>query len=331
MCEYSSHDGFANDWHLVHLGSRAVGGAALIIQEATAVSPEGRITHDDMGLWKDEHIIKLQQITSFIHQHGAVAGIQLAHAGRKASVTSPWKGNKFIPLHNGGWQTVSSSNIPFHDTDEPPASLTKDGIYKVVDDFKQAALRAVKAGYKVLEIHAAHGYLINQFLSPLVNLRGDEYGGSFENRTRLLLQVVDAVNEVWPTDNPLFVRISCSDWAPGGWDIEQSVKLAVLLKEKGVDLIDCSSGGAVRHQKIAVGPGYQVPFAEQIKKEACILTGAVGLITEAQQAEDILLNGQADVIILARQMLRDPYFPLHAAKQLNANIQWPVQYERARL
>lgn len=331
MCEYSSEDGFANDWHLVHLGSRAVGGAALVIQEATAVSAEGRITPDDIGLWKDEHIEKLQQITAFIHQHGAVAGIQLAHAGRKASNTSPWKGNKFILPGNGGWQTVSSANIPFHDSDEAPLPLTIAGINKVVDDFKQAAIRAVTAGYKVVEIHAAHGYLIHQFLSPLVNLRGDEYSGSFENRIRLLMEIVDAVKQVWPEDYPLFVRISCTDWAAGGWDIEQSVKLASVLKAKGVDLIDCSSGGAVRHQKISVGPGYQVAFAEQIKKEAGILTGAVGLITEAQQAEDILLNNQADIILLARQMLRDPYFPLHAAKALNENIAWPVQYERAKI
>jgi len=330
MCEYSSEDGFANDWHLVHLGSRAIGGAALVIQEATAVSPEGRITPDDIGLWKDEHITKLQQVTTFIHRHGAVAGIQLAHAGRKASTSSPWKGNRFIAPEHGGWQTVSSAGIAYYDGDGVPQPLTADGISKVIDDFKQAAVRAVTAGYKVLEIHAAHGYLIHQFLSPLINLRGDEYGGSFENRIRLLLQIIDAVKEVWPAEYPLFVRISCTDWAAGGWDIEQSVQLAAILKLKGVDLIDCSSGGAVRHQKISVSPGYQVAFAEQVKKEANILTGAVGLITEAQQAEDILLNGQADLILLARQMLRDPYFPLHAAKALNENIAWPVQYERAK-
>lgn len=331
MCEYSSIDGFANDWHLVHLGSRAVGGAALVIQEATAVSPEGRISPDDVGLWKDEHINKLTQITGFIHRQGSIAGIQLAHAGRKASTSSPWKGNKHIAHQDGGWQTVSSANIPFHDGDEAPLPLTGNGISKVIDDFKQAAVRAVKAGYRVLEIHGAHGYLIHQFLSPLVNLRGDEYGGSFDNRIRLLLNITNAVKEVWPAEYPLFVRLSCTDWAPGGWDIEQTIKLAAILKTKGVDLIDCSSGGAVRHQKIAVGPGYQVAFAEQVKKEAGILTGAVGLITEAQQAEDILLNGQADMILLARQMLRDPYFPLHAAKALNDNIAWPVQYERAKL
>lgn len=331
MCEYSSQDGFANNWHLVHLGSRAVGGAALVIQEATAISPEGRITPDDIGLWKDEHIENLQQITQFIHAQGAVAGIQLAHAGRKASYNSPWKGNKYLPINNGGWQTVSSANIPFHDEDEAPLPLTVDGINKVINDFKQAAVRAVKAGYKVLEIHGAHGYLIHQFLSPLINLRGDEYSGSFDNRIRFLLEIVDAVQQVWPAEYPLFVRISCTDWAAGGWDIEQSVKLAAILKNKGVDLIDCSSGGAVRHQKISVGPGYQVAFAEQVKKETGILTGAVGLITEAQQAEDILINNQADIILLARQMLRDPYFPLHAAKALNENVAWPVQYERAKV
>lgn len=330
MCQYSSKDGFANHWHIVHLGSRAVGGAALVIQEATAVSAEGRITPDDMGIWKDEHITMLHEITSFIHVHGAIAGIQLAHAGRKASTSRPWKGNKFITAENGGWQTVSSSGMPYHDSDEPPAALTADGISKVIHDFRQAAVRALKAGYRLIEIHGAHGYLIHQFLSPLVNLRTDEYGGSFDNRVRLLLQIVDAVNEVWPKDYPLFVRLSCSDWAVGGWDIEQTAKLAALLKQRGVDFIDCSSGGAVRHQKIAVGPGYQVAFAEQVKKEAGILTGAVGLITGAQQAEDILLNGQADMILLARQMLRDPYFPLHAAKELGDNIAWPVQYERAK-
>ncbi|HWB24620.1 MAG TPA: NADPH dehydrogenase NamA [Chitinophagaceae bacterium] len=330
MCQYSSQDGFANNWHLVHLGSRAVGGAALVIQEATAVSPEGRITHDDMGIWKDEHINKLSEITAFIQQQGAIAGIQVAHAGRKASTSSPWKGNKHMPLKDGGWQTVSSSGIPYHDSDEPPLSLSKDSIDKVIDDFKQAAIRAAKAGYSLLEIHAAHGYLIHQFLSPLVNLRTDDYGGNFDNRVRLLLQIVDGVNEVWPKKYPLFVRISCSDWAPGGWDIEQSVKLAAMLKQKGVDLVDCSSGGAVRHQKIAVGPGYQVAFAEQVKKETGILTGAVGLITSAAQAEEVLINNQADIVLLARQMLREPYFPLHAAKELGENVTWPVQYERAK-
>jgi 2,4-dienoyl-CoA reductase-like NADH-dependent reductase (Old Yellow Enzyme family) len=331
MCEYSAGDGFANEWHLVHLGSRAVGGAALIIQEATAVSPEGRISPGDLGIWKDEHIAHLQTITSFIHNQGAVAGIQLAHAGRKASVSVPWKGNNFLHFADGGWQTVSSSALPFRETDGVPEPLTRIGIEKVIDDFKKAAARALQAGYKVMEIHAAHGYLIHQFLSPLINERGDEYGGSFENRIRLLLQIVEAVQTVWPADYPLFVRLSCTDWADGGWDIDQSVKLSAILKDKGVDLIDCSSGGAVRHQQINLGPGYQVGFAERIKKESAIATGAVGLITEARQAEDILAAGRADLILLARQVLRDPYFPLHAAKALGAEITWPVQYERAKV
>ena len=330
MCEYSSVDGFANDWHMVHLGSRAVGGAALIIQEATAVSPEGRISPDDMGIWKDEHIEKVKPIVSFIHQHGAVAGIQLAHAGRKASTFSPWKGGKQIKLKDGGWQAVAPFAIPFHDGDEPPLALEKNGIDKVIDDFTKAAGRALKTGYKVIEIHAAHGYLLHEFLSPLSNHRTDEYGGSFENRIRLTVQVTEAVRKVWPQELPLFVRISATDWADGGWDIDESVKLASVLKDKGVDLIDCSTGGLVSHQKISLGPGYQVPFAERIKKETGILTGSVGLITEAKQAEQILSDKKADIILIARQSLRDPYFPLHAAKELGAEIQWPSQYLRAK-
>jgi len=330
MCEYSSVDGFANDWHMVHLGSRAVGGAALVIQEATAVSPEGRISPDDMGIWKDEHIEKVKPIVSFIHQHGAVAGIQLAHAGRKASTFSPWKGGKQIKLKDGGWQAVAPFAIPFHDGDEPPLALEKNGIDKVIDDFTKAAGRALKTGYKVIEIHAAHGYLLHEFLSPLSNHRTDEYGGSFENRIRLTVQVTEAVRKVWPQELPLFVRISATDWADGGWDIDESVKLASVLKDKGVDLIDCSTGGLVSHQKISLGPGYQVPFAERIKKETGILTGSVGLITEAKQAEQILSDKKADIILIARQSLRDPYFPLHAAKELGAEIQWPSQYLRAK-
>ena len=330
MCEYSSVDGFANDWHMVHLGSRAVGGAALIIQEATAVSPEGRISPDDMGIWKDEHIEKVKPIVSFIHQHGAVAGIQLAHAGRKASTFSPWKGGKQIKLKDGGWQAVAPFAIPFHDGDEPPLALEKNGIDKVIDDFTKAAGRALKTGYKVIEIHAAHGYLLHEFLSPLSNHRTDEYGGSFENRIRLTVQVTEAVRKVWPQELPLFVRISATDWADGGWDIDESVKLASVLKDKGVDLIDCSTGGLVSHQKISLGPGYQVPFAERIKKETGILTGSVGLITEPKQAEQILSDKKADIILIARQSLRDPYFPLHAAKELGAEIQWPSQYLRAK-
>lgn len=331
MCEYSSVDGFANDWHLVHLGSRAVGGAALIIQEATAVSPEGRITPDDMGLYKDEHIDKLQNITGFIHAHGAIAGIQLAHAGRKASNKSPWKGGRQIPADDPErWQTVAPSPIPFAPDQIPPAALDITGIQNVIGDFKAAAARALQAGYKVVEIHAAHGYLINEFLSPLSNQRTDEYGGSFENRIRLLLEIIEAVKTVWPATLPLFVRISASDWMPGGWDENDSVQLAKILINKGIDLVDCSSGGNVLGAKIPVEPGYQVPFAEKIKKETGMLTGAVGLITEAQQAEIILQNGQADLIFIARESLRDPYFPLHAAKALGEDVEWPVQYLRAK-
>lgn len=331
MCQYSSIDGFANDWHLVHLGSRAVGGAALVIQEATAVSPEGRISPGDMGLYLDEHIPKLQDITAFIQAQGAVAGIQLAHAGRKASHQVPWKGGRQIPLNSPeGWLTVAPQAVPFATGEEAPVELDSAAIQKVVDDFKQAAQRARQAGYKVVEIHAAHGYLIHEFLSPLSNQRADDYGGSFDNRARLLLEIIAAVQTVWPETLPLFVRISASDWAPGGWDDQDSVHLAVILKTKGVDLIDCSSGGLLPGVQIPVGPGYQVPFAEKIKKETGILTGAVGLITDVRQAESILEREQADLIFLARAALRDPYFPLHAAKQLGDDVMWPVQYERAK-
>ena len=331
MCQYSSVDGFANDWHLVHLGSRAVGGAGLIIQEATAVSPEGRITPADLGIYKEEHIEKLRCITTFIHQQGAVAGIQLAHAGRKASMTTPWNGNRQLSLQDGGWITVAPSPIAFNSDEVGPRGLDADGIQKVVADFKTAAMRAVLAGYKVLEIHAAHGYLIHEFLSPLSNHRKDDYGGSFENRIRLLMEIVQAVQTIWPANLPLFVRISATDWAEGGWDIEEAVQLSAGLKDHGVDLIDCSSGGLVPYAKILQTPGYQVSFAERIKKEAGIRTGAVGLITEVKQAEQILGNGQADLIIIARASLRDPYFALHAARLLGDDITWPLQYQRAKL
>ncbi|MCC9017914.1 MULTISPECIES: NADH:flavin oxidoreductase/NADH oxidase [Flavobacterium] len=332
MCQYSATDGFANDWHLVHLGSRASGGVGLIIQEATAVSPEARISPSDLGLWKDEHIEKLKTINEFILSQKAIPGIQLAHAGRKASVSIPWEGNKKLNIGQGGWQTVSASAIPYHD-DEPflPEALDKNGIQKVISDFKAATKRAVKAGFQVMEIHGAHGYLLHQFLSPLTNVRNDEYGGSFENRIRLTLEIVEAVQSEWPSDLPLFVRISATDWAEGGWNPEESVQLSILLKEKGVDLIDTSSGGLVSHQQIPLQPNYQVPFAAKIKKEASILTGAVGLITEAKQAEEILKNGQADVILFARESLRNPNLPLDFAKELNDDIQWPKQYERAKL
>lgn len=330
MCQYSCIDGFATDWHLVHLGSRAVGGAALIIQEATAVAAAGRITYADLGIWKDEHLEKLSSIVSFIRQQGAVAGIQLAHAGRKASCEVPWLGGHQIQSGVYAWQTVAPSAIPFHENDIVPHALTKDEIVVLINDFKQATIRAIKAGYQLVEIHAAHGYLINEFLSPLSNHRTDEYGGSFENRTRLLLEIIEAVQTVWPLDLPMFVRISASDWAEGGWTIDDSVKLALLLKDKGIDVVDASSGGLVPTAKITAGPGYQVPFAAAIKKETGMLTGAVGIITTAQQAEDILQQQQADLIIMAREHLRDPYFTLHAAAALKEDIAWPSQYARAK-
>jgi len=330
MCMYSGEDGFANDWHLVHLGSRAVGGAALVIQEATAVSAEGRISAGDLGLYKEEHTEMLQKITSFIHQQGAVAGIQLAHAGRKASCARPWDGGKQLKKNEGGWKTVAPSAITFSPGDDAPKALDEEGIQKVISDFRMAALRALKAGYKLIEIHAAHGYMIHQFLSPLSNHRTDRYGGSFENRTRFLLGIIKEVQSVWPQNLPLFVRISATDWAEGGWNVDEAVQLASILKQNGVDLIDSSSGGLVPGVKIPLGPGYQVPFAERIKNETGILTGTVGLITEARQAEDILQKAQADLILIARESLRDPYFALNAAKFLGDNIEWPLQYLRAK-
>lgn len=330
MCMYSSEDGFSTHWHLVHLGTRAVGGAGLVIAEATAVSPEGRITPDDLGIWKDEHVVKLKEITTFLKQHGSVAGIQLAHAGRKASTTSPWKGGKQLTEGNGGWQTVAPSAIPFHDSNESPEALNEAGLKKLISDFQEAAKRALAAGFEVIELHAAHGYLLHEFLSPLSNKREDNYGGSFENRSRLLLEVTRAVREEWPEHLPLFVRISATDWAEGGWNEEESVILAKLLKEEGVDLIDCSSGGLVPHAVIPVKKGFQVKFAEKIKKEAEILTGAVGLITEAEQAENIIFQEQADMVFMARELLRNPYFPLQAAQELNCDVEWPPQYERAK-
>ncbi|WP_080057916.1 NADPH dehydrogenase NamA [Spirosoma aerolatum] len=331
MCQYSSLDGFANDWHLVHLGSRAVGGAGLIFTEATAVSPEGRISPDDLGIWSNEHIAGLKRITQFIQQNGSVAGIQLAHAGRKASHRRPWEGGALIsPTEERGWQTVAPSAISFQEGQHPPEALTAEGIEQVLSDFEEATKRAIKAGFQVVEIHAAHGYLLHQFMSPLSNQRTDDYGGLFGNRIRLLLEVIERVQSVWPDDLPLFVRISATDWTEGGWTIDDSVTLAKILSEKGVDVVDCSTGGNVARAKIPVGPGYQVSFAERIKQEAGIKTAAVGLITSAEQAEAILENGQADLILLAREFLRDPYFPLHAARALGDSVDWPVQYERAK-
>jgi 2,4-dienoyl-CoA reductase-like NADH-dependent reductase (Old Yellow Enzyme family) len=331
MCQYSSENGFANDWHLVHLGSRAVGGAGLIFTEATAVSPEGRISPHDLGIWKDDHIAGLKRITQFINQQGSIAGIQLAHAGRKASHHRPWDGGKAIPpAEERGWETVAPSSIPFTEAEPRPLALTKAGIENVLIDFQDAARRAVEAGFQVAEIHAAHGYLLHEFLSPLSNQRTDEYGGSFDNRIRLLLQVIERVQAIWPEEYPLFVRISATDWTEGGWTADDSVALASVLKTKGVDVVDCSSGGNVAHAKIPVGPGYQVEFAERVKQEAGIMTAAVGLITNVEQAEAILANGQADFVLLAREFLRDPYFPLHAAYVLGDDIVWPLQYERAK-
>jgi 2,4-dienoyl-CoA reductase-like NADH-dependent reductase (Old Yellow Enzyme family) len=329
MCQYSAIDGFVNDWHLIHLGSRAVGGAGLIIQEATAVSPEGRISPGDLGLYLDEHIEKLKVITSFIEQQGAVAGIQLAHAGRKAGCSRSWDGGKQLKENEGGWETKAPSPIAFLPDDRAPLELDIPGIRKIVQDFKAAAGRALQSGYKVLEIHAAHGYLIHQFLSPLSNHRQDSYGGSFLNRIQLLLEIVQAIQTVWPSNLPLFVRISATDWAESGWNEEEAVKLSRILKENGVDLIDCSSGGLISNAKIPLAPGYQVPFAERIRKEAGIMTSAVGLITSARQAEEILANNQADLIMIGRASLRDPYFVLNAAKELEEPFIWPLQYARA--
>lgn len=331
MCQYSSVDGFSSDWHLVHLGSRAVGGAGLVFTEAAAISPEGRITPGDLGIWSDEHIAGLKRITTFLRAQGAVAGIQLAHAGRKASHYRPWQGGKALEMNDPqAWQTVAPSAIPFVEGSPAPLAVDAEGIEKILSDFRDATQRSLDAGFQVIEIHAAHGYLLHQFLSPLSNQRTDAYGGAFENRIRLLLEVVDRVKSVWPAECPLFVRISATDWTAGGWTAYDSVALAAVLKTKGVHVVDCSSGGNVARATIPVGPGYQVEFAERIKRETGLLTAAVGLITTAEQAEDILTNGQADLILLAREFLRDPYFPLHAAHTLGEDLPWLVQYERAK-
>jgi 2,4-dienoyl-CoA reductase-like NADH-dependent reductase (Old Yellow Enzyme family) len=330
MCEYSSIDGFANDWHLVHLGSRAVGGAGLVLTEATAVLPEGRITPNDLGIWKDEHIPALARITAFLHQQGAHAGIQLAHAGRKASMSRPWDGDRHLTPDEGGWANVAApSPIPFSDHYAQPHELDLAGIDRVKQAFVAATHRALAAGFDLIEIHAAHGYLLNEFLSPLANQRTDIYGGSFENRIRLLVETVDAIRATWPAHLPIFVRISAIDWVEGGWDLEQSVALAKVLKQHGVDLVDCSSGGIASNAKITTGPGYQVAFAERVRAEAKIPTGAVGMITDPAQADQIIRTGQADLVLLAREFLRDPYWPLHAGEVLQADIPWPAQYLRA--
>jgi len=331
MCEYSSQDGFANDWHFVHLGSRAVGGAALVLTEASAVTADGRISPADLGVWKDEHIEPLARIFRFIEKQGSVPGMQLAHAGWKASTAEPWKGGGPVDASQGGWTpTWSASASPFTEGWQVPQALDENGIHSIARAFRDAARRALEAGAKVIEIHSAHGYLLHSFLSPISNRRSDDYGGPFQNRIRFLLQTVACVRETWPERYPLFVRISASDWEERGWTLEESVELARRLKELAVDLVDCSSGGIVAKPKIPVGPGYQVPFAERIRREAGIRTAAVGMITSPTQADTVVRSGQADAVLLARELLRDPYFPLHAAQELGQEIAWPNQYLRAK-
>ena len=331
MCQYSSRDGLPTDWHLVHLGSRAVGGAGMVTVEATAVTPEGRISPDDSGLWSDEHTQAFKPITGFIRDQGAVPAIQLAHAGRKASTDVPWRGGKPLEPQARGWTPAAPSALPF-DTDHPvPAALDTAALQALIEAFAAAARRAREAGFQALELHMAHGYLLHEFLSPLANQRRDEYGGSLENRMRFPLNVAAAVREAWPKELPLLVRISATDWAEGGWDLDQSLQLGNALKAIGVDLIDCSSGGLVPYARISPGPGFQTPFAERIRREVGIAAGAVGMITEPVQAEHILRTGQADVVFLARELLRDPYWPLRAARELGADIDWPVQYQRAKI
>ncbi|WP_343724724.1 NADH:flavin oxidoreductase/NADH oxidase [Herbaspirillum huttiense] len=330
MCQYSAEDGFVNDWHLVHLGSRAVGGAGLVIMEATAVVPEGRITSADLGIWKDEHIAPLRRITRFIEQQGAVPGIQLAHAGRKASALRPWDGPAgSVPVAEGGWLPQAPSALPFDTTYTEPYALTVAEIASLVQAFADAARRALAAGFKVIELHGAHGYLGHQFLSPLSNKRTDQYGGSFENRIRFLLETVQATRAVWPAELPLLVRLSATDWTEGGWNADDTVALSARLRDMGVDLVDVSTGGNLPSAAIPVGPGYQTGFAARVKSETGIATGTVGMITEAIQAEHVLRTGQADLVLLARELLRDPYWPLHAAQQLREDVAWPPQYVRA--
>jgi 2,4-dienoyl-CoA reductase-like NADH-dependent reductase (Old Yellow Enzyme family) len=330
MCQYSAEDGVANDWHYVHLGSRAIGGAGIVIVEATAVAPEGRITPGCMGLWSEKHVEPLARIAKFVKSHGAVAAIQIAHAGRKASADLPWKGGAHLSDAQGGWEIIAPSAIAFGgNLTKIPRAMTGADIVRVQNDFVATAERALTAGFEFLELHAAHGYLFNEFLSPLANQRTDNHGGSFENRTRLLLDTTRAIRRVWPANLPLAVRISAIDWKPGGWQIEDSIALAKLLKAEGVDLVDCSSGGVVPDAKIKVEPGYQVPFAEQVRRGADIATAAVGFITDPKQADDIISSGRADLVLLARQMLVDPYWPAHAAKALGHKLMPPNQYARA--
>jgi 2,4-dienoyl-CoA reductase-like NADH-dependent reductase (Old Yellow Enzyme family) len=328
MCQYSSEDGMPNEWHFVHLGSRAIGGAALVCVEASGVTPEGRITPWDAGIWSDAHAKAWKPIADFIRAHGSVPGIQIAHAGRKASCGKPWEGGKPLARGEGAWETLGPSGIAFGDYPAPRA-MTVAEIERTVEDFRKGAAHALAAGFDVVEVHGAHGYLLHNFCSPLSNKRTDDYGGTLENRIRLPLQVAKAVRDFWPSEKPVFYRVSATDWADGGWDLAQAIALARELKKIGIDLVDCSSGGNIATQKIALGPGYQVPFAEAIRREAQIPTGAVGLIADATQAEQIVSLGQADCVFLARALLRDPYWPRHAAKELKFDLPWPDQYKRA--
>jgi 2,4-dienoyl-CoA reductase-like NADH-dependent reductase (Old Yellow Enzyme family) len=332
MCQYSSTDGFADDWHLVHLGQFAVGGAAAVLTEAIAVVPEGRISPQDLGIWKDEHVEMLARIGRFVRQQGAVWGAQLAHAGRKASVCRPWEGGGPVDESHGGWTPLyAPSAIPFDTGWQVPVALDDAGIARVVQAFRDAAVRALAAGMQLLEVHGAHGYLIHEFYSPLSNTRTDRYGGSFENRVRLVREIVSAVRTVWPEELPLFVRLSSTDWIEGGWEADDTVRLATLLHADGADLIDCSTGGNAAKAKIPVGAGYQVEFAERVKREAKVPSGAVGMITSAAQADTIIRAGHADLVFIARELLRDPHWPLRAARELRVDWPWPPQYERAKL
>jgi 2,4-dienoyl-CoA reductase-like NADH-dependent reductase (Old Yellow Enzyme family) len=328
MCQYSSVDGFASDWHFVHLGSRALGGAALVFTEATAVTAEGRISHRDLGIWQDAHVEELRRAVGFVHRQRAAAGIQLAHSGRKGSTKRPWDGTGALDPEDG-WQPIGPTVEPFASDYPVPRALDAAGIRAIVEAYRQAARRALDAGFDVVEVHAAHGYLIHEFLSPLTNHRTDHYGGSFDNRVRLCLEIVEAVRDVWPDRSPMFVRISATDWVDGGWEIGDSVELSRRLRERGVDLVDCSSGGLVPTARVPVAPGYQVPFAERIRRDAGIATGAVGMITTPPQADEIVRSGRADCVLLARELLRDPYWPLRAARELNHLAPWPPQYLRA--
>lgn len=331
MCMYSSVDGFANDWHLVHLGARAVGGAGMVIFEASAVSPEGRISPHDLGIYRDEHVEGLARINRFLKEHGASPSIQLAHAGRKASMSRPWEPHRVVPPAEGGWErVVAPTAAAFSDSYLVPHELTVEEIHGVVQSFVKAAQRAEAAGFDSLELHGAHGYLIHQFLSPLTNHRGDQYGGSFENRTRFVRQIVEGIRRVWPERLPLLIRLSATDWTDGGWDLERTIELSKTLQQLGVDLVDCSSGGNIAGARIPVGPGYQVPFAHAVKS-AGVPSGAVGLITDPAHANKIIESGQADLVLLARELLRDPNWPLHAARALGVDVEWPKQYERAKL